>query len=51
MRYLAYNVRCSLILINSLLLAVKLYHSVVTTHYIPFYDIITELDCNYFTFN
>jgi hypothetical protein len=52
MRYLVYNVRYSVVPINSLLLTITLYPSVITTlvyndtkYSVPPHDVITEFDC------
>ena len=47
-RHLAYRVRYSVVPINSALLTIMLYSSVITTLiyiFSPFYDVITEFDC------
>jgi hypothetical protein len=52
MRYLAYNVRYSVIPVNSSLLTVTLYSSVITTVvyndtiFSPFHGVITEFEWN-----
>ena len=52
MRHLVYNVRYSVVSINSSLLTITLYSSVITIlvyndtkHSSPFHDVITEFDC------
>jgi hypothetical protein len=53
-RHLAYNVRYSVVPINSSLLTITLHYSVITTlvyndtkYSVPFHDVITEFDSIY----